>query len=97
MLIGDCGLTRQTVDGTDEIEIGYHVRRDLWGQGYAPEAARACQDYGFARLDVDHLISLIRPENLPSRRVAEKTGLTLWKEVMWRDLPHCVYVIRRLR
>ena len=49
-VIGDCGLTRQTVDDVDEIEIGYHVRRDLWGQGYAPEAARACRDYGFERL-----------------------------------------------
>jgi ribosomal-protein-alanine N-acetyltransferase len=95
-LIGDCGLTRQTVDGTDEIEIGYHVRRDLWGRGYAPEAARAFRDYGFARLGADRLISLIRPENLPSRRVAEKAGLSLWKEVMWRDLPHYVYVIRRM-
>ena len=94
-VVGDCGLSRQTVDGTDEIEIGYHVRRDLWGQGYAPEAARACQGYGFARLGADRLISLIRPENLPSRRVAEKTGLSLWKEVIWRDLPHCVYVIRK--
>ena len=94
-VVGACGLSRQTVDGTDEIEIGYHVRRDLWGQGYAPEAARACQGYGFARLGADRLISLIRPENLPSRRVAEKTGLSLWKEVIWRDLPHCVYVIRK--
>ena len=94
-VVGDCGLSWQTVDGTDEIEIGYHVRRDLWGQGYAPEAARACQGYGFARLGADRLISLIRPENLPSRRVAEKTGLSLWKEVIWRDLPHCVYVIRK--
>jgi ribosomal-protein-alanine N-acetyltransferase len=32
-LIGDCGLVHQNVDGADEIEIGYHVRRDLWGQG----------------------------------------------------------------
>src|SRR5713101_4063847 len=63
-VVGDCGLTRQTVDGSDEIEIGYHVRRDLWGRGYAPEAARACRDYGFARLGVNRLISLIRPENL---------------------------------
>ncbi len=94
-LIGDCGLSRQNVDGIDEIEIGYHVRRDMWGRGYAPEAARACQEYGFDRLGANQLISLIRPENLPSRRVAEKTGLTLWKEVVWRDLPHCVYVIRR--
>jgi RimJ/RimL family protein N-acetyltransferase len=94
-VIGDCGLTRQTVDGREEIEIGYHVRRDLWGQGYAPEAARACRDYGFSRLGAERLISLIRPENLPSRRVAEKIGLSLWKEVMWRGLLHCVYVARR--
>ena len=92
---GDCGLTRQTVEEVDEIEIGYHVRRDLWGRGYAPEAARACRDYGFERLGAERLISLIRPENIPSRRVAEKTGLTLWKEVVWRGLLHCVYIIHR--
>ena len=96
-LIGDCGLTRQIVDGADEIEIGYHVRRDLWGRWLCSRGGPSLSDYGFTRLGVDHLISLIRPENLPSRRVAEKTGLTLWKEVMWRDVPHCVYVIRRWR
>jgi RimJ/RimL family protein N-acetyltransferase len=94
-LIGDCGLIVQEVDGETLVEIGYHVRRNLWGQGLAPEAARACRDYGFARLPVDRLISLIRPENIPSRRVAEKIGLTLWKTVLWRDLPHCVYSISR--
>jgi [ribosomal protein S5]-alanine N-acetyltransferase len=94
-LIGDCGLTVQSVDNTDKIEIGYHVRRDHWGQGLATEAARACRDYGFARLPVDHLISLIRPENLPSRRVAEKTGMTIWKKVMRANLPHLVYSLRK--
>jgi [ribosomal protein S5]-alanine N-acetyltransferase len=94
-VVGDCGLTRQTVDGVGEIEIGYHVRRNLWGQGYAPEAARACRDYGFARLGAEQLISLVRLGNLPSRRVAEKIGMSLWKEVMWRDLAHWVFVIRR--
>ncbi|HTS37784.1 MAG TPA: GNAT family N-acetyltransferase [Candidatus Solibacter sp.] len=94
-VIGDCGLTVQNIEGIDEIEIGYHVRRDLWGQGLATEAARACRDYGFARLEVDRLISLIRPENLPSRRVAEKNGMTIWKEIDWHDLLHLVYAIRR--
>ena len=94
-LIGDCGLVKQTVDGVDEIEIGYHVRRDCWKQGLATEAARACRDYGFARLKVDRLISLIRPENLPSRRVAEKNGMKLWKEVLWHGLPHSVFAVRR--
>jgi ribosomal-protein-alanine N-acetyltransferase len=94
-LIGDCGLVRQSVDAVDEIEIGYHVRRDLWNQGYASEAARACRDYGFANLKVDRLISLIRPENLASRRVAEKNGMTIWKEVTKADLLHYVYAITR--
>ena len=96
-LIGDCGLTAQAVDGQTEIEIGYHVRRDLWGQGLAPEAARACRDYGFAILSVERLISLVRPENIPSRRVAEKIGMTMWKEIAWRGLPHVVYATRRDR
>jgi RimJ/RimL family protein N-acetyltransferase len=94
-LIGDCGLTRQIVDGIQEVEIGYHVRRDLWGRGLAPEAAQACRDYAFATLGTERLISLIRPENRPSRRVAEKNGMTIWKEVLWRGLPHLVYAIQR--
>jgi ribosomal-protein-alanine N-acetyltransferase len=94
-LVGDCGLTVQEVEGANEIEIGYHVRRDLWGQGLATEAACACRDFGFARLPVERLISLIRPENMASRRVAEKNGMTVWKEVLWRNLPHLVYAIRR--
>ena len=92
-LVGDCGLTKQEVEGEILVEIGYHLRRDLWGQGLAPEAAGACRDYGFTRLQVGRLISLIRPENFPSRRVAEKNGMTLWKTVLWRGLPHCVYAI----
>jgi [ribosomal protein S5]-alanine N-acetyltransferase len=94
-LIGDCGLIKQMVGGMDETEIGYHVRRDLWGQGLATEAARACRDYGFAQLPVERLISLIRPENLPSRRVAEKNGMRIVKEVTWHELLHYVYAIDR--
>jgi RimJ/RimL family protein N-acetyltransferase len=94
-VIGDCGLTLQEVDGVNEVELGYHTRCDLWGQGLATEAARACRNYGFARLPVERLISLIRPENLPSQRVAQKNGMTLWKEIQWRGLPHLVYAIIR--
>ena len=94
-LIGDCGITRQEVEGEYLYEIGYHLRRDFWGQGLATEAARACRDWGFQRLKTDRLISLIRPENLASRRVAERNGMTIWKETNWRGLPHCVYSIAR--
>ena len=94
-LIGDCGLIRQDVDNRDEVEIGYHTRRDLWGHGLATEAARACRDYGFQTLPVQRLISLIRPGNLPSRRVAEKNGMRLTKEVVWKHIPRLLYAIER--
>jgi RimJ/RimL family protein N-acetyltransferase len=95
-LIGDCGLVMQDVDEAKEIEIGYHVRRDHWGQGLATEAARACRDFGFEQLPVERLISLIRPENIASRRVAEKNGMTVWKEITRVGLPHLVYSTQRL-
>ena len=94
-LVGDCGLIRQNLDGASETEIGYHVRRNLWGQGLATEAAQACRDYGFVNLKAARLISLIRPENLPSRRVAEKNRMKIVAEIVWRDLRHYVYAIER--
>jgi len=94
-LIGDCGITRQEVEGEYLFEIGYHLRRDCWGQGLATEAAIACRDWGFQHLKADRLISLIRPENRPSRRVAERNGMTIWKEINWRGLPHVVYSIEK--
>jgi len=94
-LIGDCGIILQQVEGERLYEIGYHLRRDFWGRGLATEAAIACRDWAFAHLKTERLISLIRPENLPSRRVAERNGMTVWKEVNWRGLPHYVYSIER--
>src|SRR5262249_14648227 len=90
-MIGDCGITLQDGDGESLREIGYHLRRDMWGQGLATEAARACRDYGFAKLNAEFLVSLIRPENVPSRRVAERNCMTVWKETMHAGLPHLVY------
>ena len=90
-LIGDCGCFLRDVDGRDDIEIGYHVRRDLWGSGYATEAAAACMQYAFTKLGVDRVISLIRPENVQSVRVAEKNGLTCEKIIFWRGYDHCIY------
>ena len=96
-MIGDCGIIRQHVDNEYLYEIGYHLRRDHWGEGLATEAAVACREWGFANLAADRLISLIRPENVPSQRVAERNGMTIWKEVDWRGLRHYVYsvVIRK--
>jgi [ribosomal protein S5]-alanine N-acetyltransferase len=94
-MIGDCGITLQEVDGEFLPEIGYHLRRDMWGQGLATEAARACRDHGFEHLKAEFLTSLIRSENLASRRVAERNGMKVWKQVMRVGLVHAVYRLTR--
>jgi RimJ/RimL family protein N-acetyltransferase len=68
--VGDCGPALREVDGEREVEIGWHVDRALWNRGLATEAGAACRDHCFRALGLDRVISLVRPENLPSRRVA---------------------------
>jgi [ribosomal protein S5]-alanine N-acetyltransferase len=92
--VGNCGPVRQVVDGRDEIELGWHVNRLLWGRGLATEAAAACRDYCFDELGISRLIALVRPVNLPSRRVAEKIGMAVEKETFWGNFQHLVYVAR---
>jgi len=94
-VIGDCGLVQQNVEGISLLEVGYHLRRDQWGRGYATEAARACLDYAFRNMDADKVISLIRPENLPSRRVAERNGMRIERQITYFGLPHLIYVMTR--
>jgi RimJ/RimL family protein N-acetyltransferase len=73
-------MTIQDVEGQPFVEVGYHVRLELRGQGLATEAAvavrAAARDAG-----IPHLVAIIRPENTPSQRVAQKIGLTLQRTV----------------
>lgn len=83
-LMGDCGLMRLDVDGVDETELGYDLRSDCWGQGYATEAAGAVRDAAFTQLGLERLVSLIRVGNTASRRVAERVGMQ-WERYVHRD------------
>ena len=94
-VIGDCGIIKQDVEGETRLEVGYHFRRDQWGHGYATEAAHACIGLAFHAFGADKVISLIRPENVPSRRVAERNGMQLERQVTHYGLPHLVYAMRR--
>jgi RimJ/RimL family protein N-acetyltransferase len=94
--VGDCGPVRRFVDDRDEVEIGWQVRRARWRQGIASEAGAACRDYAFGPLGLERVISLIRPENIPSRGVAEKIGMTIEKEIDYKGFTHYVYAQQRL-
>lgn len=95
-LIGDCGLVEQNLGDTFETEISYHVSRAFQRNGYATEAASACRDFGFTQRRRERLIALIRPENLASRRVAERVGMQAERQILWRGIPHLIYAVERL-
>jgi [ribosomal protein S5]-alanine N-acetyltransferase len=77
VVVGHCGLLQKTVDDRDEIELTYVIAAAFWGRGYATEAATALRDYGFQRLGITRLVSLIDPANAASARVALKLGMKL--------------------
>jgi len=73
-IIGWAGL--QYLDELEETEVGFLLDRPFWGKGYATEAALASLRFGFEHSNLDHIIALVYPENLASRRVIDKCGMT---------------------
>lgn len=60
-----------------EPELGYRLRRSAWGKGYATEGSRALIDKGFRELGARRVVAQTMAVNTASRRVMEKSGLTL--------------------
>ena len=98
-LIGDCGITMQDWNGREVPEIGYHLRRDKWRQGFAIEAAAACREYGFHMLNFPELFSIIRDNNFPSQHVALRNGMAVRgsfvKHYRGTEMPHLVFSVKR--
>jgi RimJ/RimL family protein N-acetyltransferase len=106
-LLGYCGL--RICDDLDRpvhgnVEIGWRLREDAWGQGYAHEAARAALDWAWANLDIERVVSFTVAANEPSWRLMERLGMTRRPELDFAhprfpvDHPlsrHITYVIER--
>jgi RimJ/RimL family protein N-acetyltransferase len=81
--------TWQAVDGAaGQPELGWTLRPEHWGQGYATEAARAVRDWYEAEL----LVSLIPPDNERSQAVARRLGAAPERTVELADGPFVVWV-----
>ncbi len=83
--------------GWPAFELGWVLAKPHWGQGYAIEAARVALRHAFDVLRKDRVISLIRPANARSIRVAEALGETLSGEVDLLGSKSLVYEIRAKR
>ena len=75
------GCTGLTVPRTDLpfcpcVEIGWRIVSQFWNHGYATEAAKASLQFGFEQLGLDEIVSFTVADNLASRRVMEKIGMS---------------------
>lgn len=75
--IGFIGFHRATFDAafTPCVEIGWRLKYDAWGNGYAAEGAKACLKYGFESLGFDKVYSFTAKINLRSESVMKKVGM----------------------
>lgn len=87
-LIGHCGF--KFLENTQEVQIGYLLLKPYWGRGLATEAASAAMMYGFEVANLRKIVAIAKPENLASRRVMEKLGMTYEKDAYHYN-NHVVY------
>ena len=77
-LLGDVGIipVDMPIRGNPPVEIGWTIGKQYWGNGYAPEAARAWIDHAFNVLNFGEVVAWTSTVNLPSQRVMQKLGMS---------------------
>jgi RimJ/RimL family protein N-acetyltransferase len=102
-LLGFCGLKIADTPGSPiegMVEIGWRLREDAWGRGYAKEAAIASLDFAFAELGAERVVAITFPGNLASWGLMERLGMSRRPELDYDDArfpalnPTIVYDIR---
>jgi RimJ/RimL family protein N-acetyltransferase len=76
-------------------ELVYLLDYPYWGRGLATEIARACLDWGFAARRFERIIAVTKPDNLASRRVMEKVGMSYEKDANYYGIDCVFYAVSR--
>ena len=87
-MLGFCGLKRANVEGTpvfDMVEVGWRMREDAWGHGYAKEAAIASLNLAFDRFDAEQVIALTVDGNAASWGLMRRLGMTRREDLDYVD------------
>lgn len=84
-------LRHLTLDGVDEVEVGYSLYPSFWGLGLAAEASRVCLDHAQDPLGLASVVALTRPENLRSQRVMTKIGMRYERALQHDNTPHVLF------
>ncbi|HZH75696.1 MAG TPA: GNAT family N-acetyltransferase [Archangium sp.] len=94
-LIGMGGLTPWTWEGEELVDITYRLRESAWGKGYGWELAQALVQHGFRELGLEQITATITPDNVASKKIAEKLGMTFDRHILLLGVPTELYRLRR--
>lgn len=92
-VIGFAGL--KYLDELAEVDIGYRLLPEYWGQGFATESSRQAIEFGFQKLKLQRILGMVELANVASVRVLEKLGLTFVEMAEYFGARVAKYVIER--
>jgi [ribosomal protein S5]-alanine N-acetyltransferase len=90
-MVGRGGLQYTYTAGLNDVEAGWAIVPERWGQGLATELARACVEVAFEHLALLEIVAFTLPSNVASRRVMEKAGFGHERDIVHAGLPHVLY------
>jgi RimJ/RimL family protein N-acetyltransferase len=94
--IGSCSLFFSRIEVAGAVEVGYVLRPEFWGRGYATEMTGAVLAIGFEALHLKRIYAATTADNLPSRRVMEKCGMTFLRDYLYNERwPSVLYGIEK--
>ncbi len=93
-LIGMGGLTPWTWEGEELVDITYRLRESAWGKGHGTELARALVSYAW-ELGLPEITATITPNNVGSKRIAQKLGMSFEKNILLLGVPTELYRLTR--
>ncbi len=93
-LVARGGPKRKHIAGNDEVEIGWAVVPERWGQGIATELGAASIAIAFGPLELPDVVAFTLRHNFASRRVMEKLGLVYERDIDYKGLPQVLYRLR---
>lgn len=89
------GIQNTHVGDRDEVEVGWAVMADRWGEGFATELAGASVRAGFDDFGLESIVAFTLADNRASQRVMDKLGMTYERDIVHADLPHVLYRLGR--
>ena len=93
--VGQAGLLMQDLDGVMQVGLGYLMHRPFWRRGLAYEACTTVLEHAFETRGMRRVVSPIRPENEPSRRLAKRLGMVPGQQTDYAGFQHIIYTRSR--